>query len=74
MGKRKTTEKVRKRPRPKVPTVFNCPVCYKKNTVVCKIDKHRATVRCRECGAQKEFVSAPLDEKIDVYTKWVDNL
>jgi transcription elongation factor Elf1 len=77
MGKRKSAAKPppRKKP-PKIPSVFDCPKCNVEKCVEVSLNtKDRVgSVTCRNCGEKYDMKLKDLDEGIDVYTAWCDEL
>lgn len=57
MGRRRRT-KVQVRPKPKIPNIFDCPVCSKK-TVSVTIDKDQNTldINCSNCGKKYHYTN-----------------
>jgi transcription elongation factor Elf1 len=72
MGKRKSSHKVSKMPRPKLDKVFDCPFCFHNKTVEVLYSKSKASLSCRVCTANYETKLTPLTEPIDVYSEWID--
>jgi transcription elongation factor Elf1 len=75
MGKRKSSKPVEKRERPKLETIFPCPLCGGHNTVTCSFDrpKQLATVTCVECQSRYQVDDVTiLDEPVDIYARWID--
>ncbi len=72
MGRRKT-KKIVVRPKPKVPTVFNCPACGKKavKVEISKTEK-TATVKCGACKMELTIPAHALMEPVDAYGEFVD--
>lgn len=74
MGKRKSSRKVQKAPRPKLEKVFDCPYCNHNKTVEVSFKKaeQRASISCRVCAVAWETRLTALTEAIDVYSDWID--
>lgn len=74
MGKRKSSRKVQKAPRPKLERVFDCPFCNHNKTVevLFKKSESKASISCRVCTVSWETKMTPLMEAIDVYSDWID--
>jgi transcription elongation factor Elf1 len=75
MGKKKSTTPAVKMERPKLETVFPCPLCGGHNTVTCKFDREQklGTVTCSECNGMYQIDDcSALHEAIDVYASWID--
>jgi transcription elongation factor Elf1 len=74
MGKRKSSRKVQKAPKPKLEKVFDCPFCNHNKTVeICfKKADQKASISCRVCTVSWETKMTPLMEAIDVYSDWID--
>ena len=81
MGRRKR-QKVARRPRKRIPQVFDCPMCGTKSSIVIDIFKPstlhglgRAIVTCGNCELKVELDDVTfLDEPVDVYGKFIDQL
>lgn len=74
MGKRKSSRKVQKAPKPKLERVFDCPFCNHNKTVevLLKKSETKASISCRVCTVSWETKMTPLMEAIDVYSEWID--
>mmetsp|Transcript_4345 Transcript_4345/g.6499 ORF Transcript_4345/g.6499 Transcript_4345/m.6499 type:complete len:86 (-) Transcript_4345:312-569(-) len=75
MGRRKkSTKKMAKKKRPKVPTTFKCPFCCHENVVECKMHWNEGTgeLSCRICGANFQSAINYLTEPIDLFSEWID--
>jgi transcription elongation factor Elf1 len=81
MGRRKR-QKVARRPRKRIPKVFDCPMCGTKSSVVIEIFKPpsldgigRAIVTCGNCQLKVELDNVTfLDEPVDVYGHFIDKI
>mmetsp|Transcript_18697 Transcript_18697/g.33834 ORF Transcript_18697/g.33834 Transcript_18697/m.33834 type:complete len:80 (+) Transcript_18697:1460-1699(+) len=72
MGKRKSSRKQTKAPKPKLDRVFDCPFCFHNKTVEVLTKQGKASLSCRVCAANYETKLTPLTEPIDVYSEWID--
>jgi transcription elongation factor Elf1 len=75
MGKKKSSTPAVKRERPKLDTVFPCPLCGGHNSVSVKFDRPKglATVECKDCNAKYHVDTiTQLDEPVDIYAQWID--
>ncbi|MFX0060638.1 MAG: transcription elongation factor 1 family protein [Candidatus Hermodarchaeota archaeon] len=72
---RKRRKKVRTRPKPSLPTIFECPKC-ESNSIRVEIGKKEGTadIRCgnKDCGLKEEVKIKSYDEAVDIYGKWLD--
>lgn len=72
---RKRRKKVRTRPRPSLPTIFECPLC-EANSVRIEVNKKNKTaeIKCgnSECSLTTEVSIKSYDEPVDIYGKWID--
>ncbi len=77
--RRKKYRKVPLRPKPVMPTVYECPHCGAKMLSV-SIDKKsrneqglvKAVVRCGSCGLYAEMWVPEIYQLVDVYSKFLD--
>lgn len=67
--------KLYKKIKSKVPTRFDCPVCYHPKTVECKMDrkKMKGQATCRMCDASFGMDINHLSDPVDVFYEWIDN-
>lgn len=76
MAKKKSAAKAPSRKdRPKLDTVFPCPICGGNATVTCSFDRDKGigTVECSECSNKYQVDKISLlDEPIDIYAQWID--
>ncbi|KAI3426119.1 hypothetical protein D9Q98_008498 [Chlorella vulgaris] len=75
MGKRKSSAKAPpKKARPKLQTVFACPLCNADKSVSCEMsrDTNIGGVKCNQCKAEWTMKIHQLSEPIDVYSEWID--
>ncbi|CAG9334876.1 unnamed protein product [Blepharisma stoltei] len=74
MGKRKSSSKITKAPRPKLDRIFDCPFCNHSKTVEVLFQKTlgKASISCRVCAATWDTKVTALSEAIDVYSDWID--
>ncbi|MFX1250965.1 MAG: transcription elongation factor 1 family protein [Promethearchaeota archaeon] len=72
---RKRRKKVRTRPRPSLPTIFECPKC-ESTSIRVEVGKKTGTaeIKCgnKECGLLEEVKIKSYDEPVDIYGKWLD--
>lgn len=59
----------------KLPTVFDCLSCARKETVTVKLDYHECigSLRCVSCKQSYVCSINKLEEEIDVFSSWVDD-
>ncbi len=73
---RKRKRIVRTKPIPTLPIVFDCPICGTANSV--NIDIQRkiriAVISCGKCHIQASRTVRPIEERVDVYGDWLDDL
>ena len=76
MVRRKSAKKVYKKPKLKVATIFNCPVCDHPKTVECKMDRKKktATLECRVCNVGFDMAINHLSDPVDVFHEWIDTM
>ena len=76
MGKKRKGKKVTVQKRIyKIPKLFPCAFCGKKDGIKITLDHKRrvAELVCRSCGVgDKGMKIGPLTEPIDIYTEWMD--
>ncbi|MFX0092752.1 MAG: hypothetical protein ACFFBD_13405 [Candidatus Hodarchaeota archaeon] len=74
---RKRRKKVRTRPRPSLPTIFECPIC-EANSIRVEINKNSRTaeIKCgnSECAFSTEVPVKSYEEAVDIYGKWLDEI
>ena len=65
-----------KKPKLKVATIFDCPICNHPKIVECKIDRKKMTaaVECRMCNASFDMVINHLSDPVDVFHEWIDTI
>ena len=76
MGRRRRGRKRRiLRPKKKIPNVFPCPYCGKKNVGVL-IDKKKGTVvvKCGACQIEAKFEYDEALQPVDYYSRFVDKV
>lgn len=73
---RKRKRIVRTKPIPTLPTVFDCPMCGTGNSVHIEIDRKIsiAVIRCGKCKVQASRPIRPIEERVDVFGDWLDEL
>ncbi len=77
MGRKKAKRtKIRKRAPLKLETKFDCVKCHHEKSVECKIHKASkiGNAYCRICEAQYSCNINSLDNPIDIYYRWIDDL
>lgn len=76
MAKKKTRQKVVKKPGLKLENRFDCPICSHENVVQCrvisKIRKGRAN--CTVCNANFTCDVTNIESPVDIYHSWIDDL
>lgn len=73
---RKRKRIVRTKPIPTLPTVFDCPICGTGKSVHIEIDRKikTAVIRCGKCKYQAARPIRPIEERVDVFGDWLDEL
>ena len=73
---RKRKRIVRTKPIPTLPTVFDCPICGTGNSVHIEIDRkiRIAVITCGKCKVQASRPIRPIEERVDVFGDWLDEL
>jgi transcription elongation factor Elf1 len=73
---RKRKRIVRTKPIPTVPTVFDCPICGATNAIHIEINRdiRTAIIRCRKCKVQATRPIRTIEEQVDVFGDWLDEL
>ncbi|GAB0498301.1 hypothetical protein MMPV_009642 [Pyropia vietnamensis] len=77
MGKRKkATKPAPKAKAPKLDTCFDCILCEHEQCVDAVLLRSQkvGSVECRVCHVRHEMAITALDEPIDVYSNWVDEM
>eukprot|EP01115_Flamella_aegyptia_P004699 TRINITY_DN2009_c0_g1_i1.p1 TRINITY_DN2009_c0_g1~~TRINITY_DN2009_c0_g1_i1.p1 ORF type:complete len:115 (+),score=18.76 TRINITY_DN2009_c0_g1_i1:48-347(+) len=76
MGRRKSRKIPEKKPKPKVATIFDCPLCNHEQTVECTLYKKKkiGEVVCTVCGGKHQLRINYLSAAIDIYSDWIDYL
>jgi len=74
MGRRKSRKVQKAKPKPKVPSVFDCPFCNHAKSVSCTMRKesNSAKLRCSVCDESFEANINPLSQPVDIYCQWLD--
>lgn len=75
MGRSKVRKiKPKKRKPPKLATRFNCPFCNYRNSIDVKLNKSQGVgeLNCLKCGVTYKNQITSLDERVDLYSEWVD--
>jgi len=73
---RKRKRIVRTKPIPTLPTVFDCPLCGtgKSNNIDINRKIRTAVIRCGKCKVQVSRPIRPIEERVDVFGDWLDDL
>jgi len=73
---RKRKRIVRTKPIPSLPTVFDCPKCGASKTLNIDIDRkiRTAVILCGRCKTQIARPIRPIEERVDVFGNWLDEL
>ncbi len=76
---RKKRKTVRPRPRPRLPTLFECPICTDYSptpTMTIDIDRRKgiAIINCPRCGFKQVRTIRKIDERVDIYSKLIDEV
>jgi len=72
VGRRKRKQQTYKRVK-RVPKIFNCPSCGEKSVKVENIKKSAiATVKCGNCGLNKEVLVNSISEPVDAFGDFID--
>ncbi len=73
---RKRKRIVRTKPIPSLPTVFDCPKCGASKTLNIDIDRkiRTAVILCGKCKTQLTRPIRPIEERVDVFGNWLDEL
>ncbi|MHA1207427.1 MAG: transcription elongation factor 1 family protein [Candidatus Hodarchaeales archaeon] len=73
---RKRKRIVRTKPIPSLPTVFDCPKCGASKTLNIDIDRkiRTAVILCGKCKTQITRPIRPIEERVDVFGNWLDEL
>ena len=73
---RKRKRIVRTKPIPSLPTVFGCPKCGASKTLNIDIDRkiRTAVILCGKCKTQEARPIRPIEERVDVFGNWLDEL
>jgi transcription elongation factor Elf1 len=72
VGRRKRKQQTYKRVK-RVPKIFNCPSCGEKSVKVENMKKSAiATVKCGNCGLNKEVLVNSISEPVDAFGDFID--
>ncbi|MFX0015585.1 MAG: transcription elongation factor 1 family protein [Promethearchaeota archaeon] len=73
---RKRKRIVRTKPIPTLPTVFDCPICGTGKSIHIEVDRkiRIAIIRCGKCKVQESRPIRPIEERVDVFGDWLDEL
>ncbi len=73
---RKRKRIVRTKPIPTVPTVFDCPICGASNAIHIELNRQirTAIIRCGRCKVQATKPVRTIEEQVDVFGDWLDEL
>jgi len=76
MAKKKTRKMAQKKPKLKLESRFDCPVCNHENVVQCKIvsKSNSGVAFCNVCDARYGCQVTNLDNPIDIYYSWIDDV
>ena len=74
MAKKKTRKKVIKPPQPKLSTVFDCPECGHKKSIIIHFNRrdNKGKLLCKSCGVDYEGKLKKAAAFIDIYYEWLD--
>ena len=75
-GSKKSSTKVAPKVKPKLDKAFNCPYCSHQKSVEVKIDRKGAigSLACRVCNVDYQVRIQALDQAVDVYADWIDQV
>ncbi|MFX0206275.1 MAG: transcription elongation factor 1 family protein [Candidatus Hodarchaeota archaeon] len=73
---RKRKRIVRTKPIPTLPTVFDCPLCGTGKSINIEVNRkiRTAVIRCGKCKVQESRPIRPIEERVDVFGDWLDDL
>ena len=73
---RKRKRIVRTKPIPTVPTVFDCPICGASNAIHIELNREirTAIIRCGRCKVQATRPVRNIEEQVNVFGDWLDDL
>lgn len=73
---RKRKRVVRTKPIPTLPTIFDCPICGTSNSINIDINRkiRTAVIFCGKCKIQTTRPVRPIEERVDVFGDWLDQL
>ena len=73
---RKRKRIVRTKPIPTLPTVFDCPLCGTGKSINININRkiRTAVIQCGKCKVQVTRPIRPIEERVDVFGDWLDDL
>ena len=73
---RKRKRIVRTKPIPTVPTTFDCPICGASKAINIEINRkiRTAVIRCGNCKVQATRPIRTIEEQVDVFGDWLDEL
>ena len=76
MAKKKTRKQIVKKPGLKLETRFDCPICSHENVDHCKLVSKvkRGYANCSVCNATFSCEISNIDNPVDVYHNWIDDL
>jgi len=72
MGRRRK-QKIQKKPKKKLPKVFNCPECGR-NTITIDVQREKriAYLKCGNCKLEARIAANHLTEPVDAYGDFLD--
>ena len=70
-GRRKKRKQQLLRPKPKIPSTFECPRCGKVAITV-EIKNGIAKIKCGNCGLEDQFEVPPIFDAANAYGKFID--
>ena len=74
MAKKKSRKIIVKPPKPKVPTIFDCPFCGNKKCITVKLNRKSnvAELKCKSCSTNYNNSINNLTEPVDVFYAWLE--
>ena len=64
------------KPIPTLPTVFDCPICGTGKSLEIEVNRkiRTAIIRCGKCKVLATRSIRPIEERVDVFGDWLDEL